>query len=94
MKQMKNKKMYKQRKDPIKAAAEYGIDIEMLKANLARPLMERIRRHQIALDTYNILRKENLVGPIDEMRDRGDGKLAPVFTVDALIKSKKAISRL
>jgi hypothetical protein len=55
MKQMKNKRMYKPRKDPIRAAAEYGIDIPMLMANLARTPAERIRRHQIALDTMKML---------------------------------------
>jgi hypothetical protein len=60
MRQVKNKS-HKQRKDPIKAAADYGIDIAMLKANLARPLMERIRRHQIALDTIKMLAKSKRV---------------------------------
>jgi hypothetical protein len=44
-------------KDPIQAAAEYGIDIAMLEANLARTPAERIRRHQIALETFFKLRK-------------------------------------
>jgi len=37
--------------DPVKAAIDYGIDISMLIQNLKRPPGERIRRHQIALDT-------------------------------------------
>ena len=49
------------RKDPIHAAAEYGIDIPMLTANLARTPAERIRRHQIALETFKALRKAKRV---------------------------------
>jgi hypothetical protein len=48
---------HRQRKDPIRAAADYGIDIPMLFANLARTPAERIRRHQIALETFRTLRK-------------------------------------
>jgi hypothetical protein len=61
MRQRKNKtdrfSPSKRRKDPIKAAADYGIDIQMLADNLARTPAERIRRHQIALDLFNALRK-------------------------------------
>jgi len=49
------------RKDPIRAAAEYGIDIPMLIANLARTPLERIRRHQIALEMFWILRRSKRV---------------------------------
>jgi hypothetical protein len=49
------------RKDPIQAAAEYGVDIPMLIANLARTPAERIRRHQIALETFRALRKAKRV---------------------------------
>jgi hypothetical protein len=49
------------RKDPIRAAAEYGIDIPMLIANLRRTPAERIRRHQIALDTFRMLRKSKRI---------------------------------
>lgn len=49
------------RKDPIRAAAEYGIDIPMLTANLARTPAERIRRHQLALETFRALRKAKRV---------------------------------
>lgn len=49
------------RKDPILAAAEYGIDIPMLIANLARTPAERIRRHQIALETFRAFRKAKRV---------------------------------
>ena len=41
----------------IRAAVEYGIDIEMLRANLALTPAERLRRHQIALNTVEMLRK-------------------------------------
>lgn len=39
-------------------AKEYGIDIVMLYDNLQRPVIERIRRHQIALDAFEKLRKK------------------------------------
>ena len=42
---------------PIEAAVEYGIDIEQLRDNLALTVAERLRRHQIALDTVEMLRK-------------------------------------
>lgn len=41
----------------IQAAIDYGIDIQMLIDNLKRTPAERIRRHQIALNTANRLRK-------------------------------------
>ncbi len=41
----------------IKAAAEYGIDISQLAANVNRSAAERIRRHQIALNTAEQLRR-------------------------------------
>ena len=40
----------------LAAARDYGVDIPMLQANLKRPVIERIRRHQIALDTFEKLR--------------------------------------
>jgi hypothetical protein len=43
--------------DPIQEAAEYGIDISMLRANLALPPAGRLRRHQIALNTAEMLQK-------------------------------------
>lgn len=65
MRQRKNKtdrfSPSKRRKDPIKAAADYGIDIPMLMANLKRSPAERIRRHQIALDMFNALRRSKRV---------------------------------
>ena len=43
--------------DAIQTAVEYGIDIEMLKANLNRTIAERIARHQSALELVNLLQK-------------------------------------
>lgn len=43
-------------KDPIQAAIDEGIDVSMLKDNLQRSVTERIRRHQIALNTANKIR--------------------------------------
>ncbi len=43
--------------DPIKDAIDYGIDIQMLIDNLKRSPIERILRHQIALDTMRMLQK-------------------------------------
>jgi hypothetical protein len=48
-------------KDPIRAAADYGIDIKMLFDNIARTPAERIRRHQIALETFRALRRAKRV---------------------------------
>lgn len=45
----------------LAAARDYGVDIRMLYANLKRPVIERIRRHQIALDTFEKLRKAKKV---------------------------------
>ena len=43
--------------DPIQAAIDYGIDVSMLADNLQRSVEERIKRHQIALNTAEKLRK-------------------------------------
>ena len=43
--------------DPIQEAIEDGIDVSMLQANLALSPAERLRRHQIALNTAEMLRK-------------------------------------
>jgi hypothetical protein len=43
--------------DPIQAAIDYGIDVSMLVDNLHRSVAERIRRHQIALNTAEKFRK-------------------------------------
>jgi hypothetical protein len=52
-----NKKTVKRRKDAIQAATDYGIDVSMLADNLKRTPAERIRRHQVALNTAEKLRK-------------------------------------
>ncbi len=41
----------------IQAAIDYGIDVSMLIDNINRSYTERIRRHQIALNTAEKLRK-------------------------------------
>jgi hypothetical protein len=65
MKQWKTKNdgtsLPKPRKDPIRTAADYGIDIPMLIANMARTPAERIKRHQIALETFRTLRRTKRV---------------------------------
>jgi hypothetical protein len=43
--------------DEIQTAIDYGIDITMLIDNINRAPSERIRRHQIALNTAEKLRK-------------------------------------
>ena len=43
--------------DEIRAGQEYGIDVAVLIDNLNRSPAERIRRHQIALETVEQLRK-------------------------------------
>jgi hypothetical protein len=56
-KHSQNKKTVKRRKDAIQAATDYGIDVSMLADNLKRTPAERIRRHQVALNTAEKLRK-------------------------------------
>ena len=53
---MNNKRKNKE-KDEIQKAVDYGIDIEMLKANLERTTAERIRRHQSALNLVRLFQK-------------------------------------
>lgn len=43
--------------DPVREATEYGIDIAMLRDNLALTVAERLRRHDLALATVEMLRK-------------------------------------
>jgi len=47
--------------DAIREAVEYGIDISLLRANLALTPAERLRRHQIALNTVEMLREARSV---------------------------------
>jgi hypothetical protein len=41
----------------IQAAVEYGIDVTMLVDNIGRSYSERIKRHQIALNTIEKLKE-------------------------------------
>jgi hypothetical protein len=43
--------------DPVEAAAAYGIDVSQLRDNLTLTVAQRLRRHQIALDTVEMLQK-------------------------------------
>jgi hypothetical protein len=47
----------KEAENSIRAAAEYGIDVTQLRDNLAMTVAERLRRHQIALNTVEMLKK-------------------------------------
>ena len=47
--------------DAVQDAIEHGIDISALRDNLALTPTERLRRHQIALDTVEMLRKAKRV---------------------------------
>ena len=46
-----------QQEDEVQAAIDYGIDISMLIDNIRRNHAERIRRHQIALNAVEKLRR-------------------------------------
>lgn len=46
-----------QQSDPFQEAIDYGIDINTMIDNLKRTPEERIRRHQIAFNTADKLRK-------------------------------------
>ena len=46
-----------EKSDELQAAADYGIDISLLVSNLQKTPAERIRLHQIALNTANKLRE-------------------------------------
>jgi len=43
--------------DHLQAAIDYGIDVQALIDNAGRSCAERIKRHQIALNTVESLRK-------------------------------------
>jgi len=43
--------------DAVQAAIDQGIDVSMLADNLRRSVTERVKRHQIALNTVEKLRK-------------------------------------
>jgi len=44
-------------RDAVQEAIDYGIDVAALRENLARTPAERLRRHQIALNTVEMLQK-------------------------------------
>jgi hypothetical protein len=46
--------------DPLLIATDYGIDVSMLVDNLKRSVTDRIKRHQIALNATEKLRKAKL----------------------------------
>ena len=56
-KKKKTPKSNAQQTNPIQAAIDYGVDVSMLIDNLGRSIAERIKRHQIALNTAEKLRK-------------------------------------
>ncbi len=47
--------------DAVQDAIDYGIDISALRDNLALTPAERLQRHEIALDTVEMLRKAKRV---------------------------------
>jgi len=51
----------KKNTDTVRAPIEYGIDISILKANLKRTPAERIKRHQIALNTVEKLKEAKFI---------------------------------
>jgi len=57
IKQSEHRKTNKRQPNEVRAAIDYGIDVSMLIENLKRTPAERIKRHQIALETVEKLRK-------------------------------------
>ena len=57
----KKRKENSQLAPEIQAAIDYGIDISALKANLRLSVAERLRQHQIALNTMKKLQKAKLL---------------------------------
>jgi len=47
--------------DAVRDAIEYGIDVSAIRDNLALTPTERLRRHEIALNTVEMLRKAKRV---------------------------------
>jgi hypothetical protein len=47
--------------DPLQEAIDHGIDISMLKDNLAMTVAERLRRHDMALNLVEMLQKAKRV---------------------------------
>jgi hypothetical protein len=48
--------------DAVRQATAYGIDVSLIRDNLARTPAERMRRHEIALATAEMLRKARFLG--------------------------------
>lgn len=61
-------KANKRQTDAIQAAIDYGIDVSMLIENLKRTPAERIKRHQIALNTIEKLRKAKKIEKLKSRR--------------------------
>ncbi len=55
--QERRQKKHAKPRDAVQEAIDYGIDVSALRDNLARPVAERLRRHQIALDRMRMLQK-------------------------------------
>jgi hypothetical protein len=53
--------VHRKPRDAVQAAIDYGIDVAAIKDNLALTPTERLQRHQIALDTVEMLRKAERV---------------------------------
>jgi hypothetical protein len=51
-------------KDPVQEAIDCGIDSAALRDNLALSPAERLRRHQIALNTVEMLQKVKVPPPM------------------------------
>ncbi len=74
IKQKTHRKTNKRQTDAVQAAIDYGIDVSMLIENLKRTPAERIRRHQIALNTAEKLSR---------LRQSHWGRLAAGLSVSA-----------
>lgn len=61
MKKKSSENKHTPQADEISKAIDYGIDVSMLIDNLKRTPAERIRRHQIALNTVEKLKKAKFV---------------------------------
>jgi hypothetical protein len=71
----------------VQTAIDYGIDIYALIANLKRTPAERIRRHQIALNTLEKLQGAKMKKALKRPIDKGDAARR-LETIKALQKSK------
>ena len=55
--------------DAVQEAIDYGIDVAAIRDNLALTPAERLRRHQIALNTVEMLQKARSVSAFYTTRD-------------------------